>query len=65
MIRSSAKYLLASAQALILDKSPNSSAAPFKNSSNGEPLIHSHLKVEKAPGSTDTNPKSVSVDLSR
>jgi hypothetical protein len=65
MILSSAKYLFASAQDMIFSMSPNSSFAPFKNSSRGLPLIHFHLKVEKAPGKTETKPNNVSVALSR
>jgi hypothetical protein len=65
IIRSSAKYLLAVAQDIICSTSANSSLHPFKNVLRGSPFIQFHLKVEKAPGSTETNPNKLSVDLSK
>ena len=48
-----------------LSDEANSSVAPFKNFSKGFPSIHSHLKVEKAPGSTLIKPKRLSEDFSK
>ena len=64
MIRSSAKNMFALVQGVSFSCIANSSFAPFKNSFNGAPLMHLHLKVENAPGSTETNPKTLSIALS-
>ena len=65
MILSSARYLLAFAQGTIDLEVENSSLAPRRKVFKGSPLIQFHLKDENAPGSTDTNPKRLSVALSR
>ena len=49
----------------VLSNEANSSVAPFKNLSNGFPLIHSHLKVENAPGNTLIKPNRLSEDFSK
>ena len=41
----------------------NSSFAAVRNSSNGSPFMHSHLKVEKLPGRTDKYPNKLSDPL--
>jgi len=56
---SSAKYMFASLAVCL------SFSNPLKNDFRGSPEMAAHLKVQKAPGSTEMNPKSDSNDLSR
>lgn len=65
IILSSARYLFALWQDKILSTSTKSSFDPFKKASSGAPFIHFHLKVEKAPGRTETKPNKLSTDFSR
>ena len=64
-ILSSAKYILAVKHETALSGDANSSVAPFKNLFNGSPFIHSHLKVENAPGKTLIYPNRLSDDFSK